>query len=49
MALADAGSDHLTGGALLNGRQILNGSPIDQTAQIAAPDLMGLGDGQRLE
>lgn len=49
MALADAGSDHLPGSSILNGCQIPDGAAINQTTQIAAPDLMGLGAGHPLE
>lgn len=49
MTLGDAGGDHLSGSAILNGCQIPDGAAIDQTAQVTAPDLMGVGAGYLLE
>lgn len=43
MTLADTSSDDLPGGAIFNGRQIPECATINQSADIAAPDLMEFG------
>ena len=49
MPLADVRGDDLSGGQIFNRRQIPDSAPIHQPAQIAAPDLMRMGNRQLVE